>query len=85
MRSVTHAESEWDDDDRAVMRALWLIEADECPGCRGPLSETADPANEDAYTAAATRCHRCTAVALHQSRFEGPQPTAVLWHGVQRS
>jgi hypothetical protein len=84
IRSVSEPEPEWDDDDRALMRALWLVEGDECPGCHGSLEETTSPETYDTYRAVATRCHRCHAIALGQERSDGELKQALLWTAEKR-
>lgn len=49
------------------MLALALYREQRCPGCGGPLSETAKPEHEDRYRPLPPiECHRC--VAFHRSR-----------------
>ena len=55
-------EPEWDDEGRDLVLAFLDWESQLCPGCRQPLAETTDPANEGRYVPRpAIRCHRCTA------------------------
>ncbi|MFJ2631056.1 hypothetical protein ACIO6U_03705 [Streptomyces sp. NPDC087422] len=60
----------WTDEDRAWALALAQVEADVCPDCGHPWSETTAAAAEERYTAEVVRCHACTAgaqrVAAHQ-------------------
>lgn len=62
----------WTDDDRDWAMALLAYEADQCPGCGQSRAETTLPENEDAYTAAAIRCHGCKAVAHGSEPFTAP-------------
>lgn len=74
------SEPEWDDDDRALALALTVYEADLCPGCQQPLSETTKLENQFKYQAQpAVRCHYCTASAIGAEQYqESPQPGALL-------
>lgn len=80
VRSVTTREPEWDDEDRELALGLLAYEADLCPGCKQPMAETTDPANEGRYVAdLAIRCHRCTAVEAAAAKYEGnPAPNALF-------
>lgn len=51
----------WTEEDRRWAVALLAEEADECPRCCGPMTETTDPGNEFRYRAEAIRCHKCVA------------------------
>jgi hypothetical protein len=75
----TH-DAEWTEEDRTAAVALARYEAELCPGCRHPLAETTDPANEERYVVPhPIRCHRCTATAQAQDRFEDMlTPSALL-------
>ncbi len=65
------ADAEWTDEDRDLALALADYEADLCPGCRHPLSETTKPENEDRYKAGrALLCHRCVATEIAGKRYE---------------
>lgn len=62
VRSVEQLEPEWDEESRDLAIAFAMFEADLCPGCNSPLSETLDAENEGRYRASApVRCHSCTA------------------------
>ncbi len=80
VRSVTTTEAEWDDTGRAAALALRAYEADLCPGCKQPLTETAAHANMGRYAAdLAIRCHRCTATEIARKIYEeSPQAAALL-------
>lgn len=49
----------WLDDDRAWALALLQVEAETCTGCRQPLTESMDPALEEAWRAEVVLCHAC--------------------------
>jgi hypothetical protein len=80
IRTVTTVEPEWDDDNRAWAQALLAYEADLCPGCRQPMSETTSADHEGRYVSRpAIRCHRCTASSQASELYrEAPQPNALL-------
>jgi hypothetical protein len=79
-RELLAREPEWTDEDRALAIALGLYEADLCPGCRHPLSETTKPENEGLYRPLAPiRCHRCTASSMGADRYaDSPHASALL-------
>lgn len=54
--------------------------------CGGLLSETTDPASENAYAVDdPTRCHRCTALAIKQDAYtKSPHPEALVWTARRR-
>jgi hypothetical protein len=58
---VTETETEWDDAERAWAIALLEVDADTCPDCGQPRSESTHPDAEGAYDAELVRCHGCTA------------------------
>lgn len=62
-RVVAEGEPLWLDEDRYWAEALAEVEADTCPECRQPWSETTNPENEFAYRAQVIRCHACTTSA----------------------
>jgi hypothetical protein len=74
------ADAEWTDEDRDLALALAAYEADLCPGCHQPLSETTNPENEDRYkTGRALLCHRCVATEIAGKAYEGhDHPGALL-------
>ena len=86
--SVTTVEPEFNDDDRAVMIALSIIEADECPTCHGSLSETSAADADDDWEVTRTRCHRCTSIGAIQERAQKDpteyQISALLWSAHRR-
>lgn len=79
MRAVTETEPEWNDQDRAWAIALLQVEADTCPGCGQPRSESMHPDAEGGYEVdAPTRCHACT--ELERARaVERSQPSALFF------
>jgi hypothetical protein len=78
VRSET--ESEWTRDDREAALALMAWEADLCPGCNQPLSETTSPENEERYVARPPLlCHRCVATESAAKKWENhAHPGALL-------
>lgn len=80
VRTVTTVDPEWDGAERDNALALAAYEADLCPGCRRPMAETTDPANEARYVAdAAIRCHCCTAQDSARKAYEeSPSPSALF-------
>jgi len=78
VRSET--ESQWTRDDREAALALLAWEADLCPGCGQPLTETTDPANEERYVARPPLlCHRCVATESAAKKWENhAHPGALL-------
>jgi len=44
-------------------------EADTCPGCQTPRSESEAPENEGRYVVSAIRCHACTAIERQRAMF----------------
>jgi hypothetical protein len=79
-RSVTSRESEWDDEQRAWMRALAQYEAGLCHRCGTELAESTDPLHDPdnphgthVYRPSkAMRCHACTALMQAAEAFENP-------------
>jgi hypothetical protein len=78
VRSET--ETEWTKDDREAALALMAWEADLCPGCNQPLSETTSPDNEERYVAKPPLlCHRCVATESATKKWENhAHPGALL-------
>lgn len=80
VRSVSVPESEWDDDQRALMIALQLYRDSLCPSCGLPLEETRDPLHdrdnpEATHVYVVTghrRCHACTALMASDEEFRNP-------------
>jgi hypothetical protein len=79
-KSVTTVEPEWDGAERDTALALAAYEADLCPGCHRPMSETTARENQKAYVAGAPiRCHCCTASQRAAEDYEkSPQPQALF-------
>lgn len=84
VRAVTTTEPEWDDEQRHAVHALLRYRAGLCPGCRNPLSETADPVNEYGYVrplGPPLRCHYCTMLGIYQeSDKDLPHAESLLYH-----
>lgn len=74
------ADPEWDEESQALAVALAAYEADLCPGCQQPLSETTLPEREGQYVAQlAVRCHRCTASSIGAEKYaDTPHAQALL-------
>jgi hypothetical protein len=76
MVTVTERETEWDAEEQEWMLALAVLEADECPGCHGWLSETTKPESEGAWMPAPPlRCHRCTAQGISADEIRNSNRT----------
>lgn len=54
----------WLDEDRSYALAWQAEDADRCSGCGHPMTETLDPANEEAYVGHAVVCHSCRAIEV---------------------
>lgn len=80
VRTVVTTEVEWDEENRNLAMALAMYEADLCPGCSQPMSETTKRENEGLYVAErAIRCHWCTASHMASEMYaESPQPRALF-------
>lgn len=63
-------EALWTDEDRAWALALLQVEADSCPDCGQPWSETSSIDNEYHYRAELHRCHACAAGAKAVAAFQ---------------
>lgn len=79
---MSQPEPEWDDQDRAELDALAIIEADECSSCGGSLTETTSAeAASKTYVVHQSRCHRCTAVGEMADAYRSqPQPQALRFY-----
>ena len=55
-------EPEFNAEDRAWLEALALLEADECPNCRMPLSESTDPDGPRYEVPRPDLCRSCLSV-----------------------
>lgn len=77
VRSVTVREPEWTERDLAEATALLALEAETCPGCGQPISESTHPDAEDGYEVdLPIRCHACT--ELDRARaIDRPNPSAL--------
>jgi hypothetical protein len=82
---VTTVESEWDDDEQALMMALALYRGRLCP--RGHhLPDTTSPEAEDRYDASSpVRCHACTALSRAAAQAkDNDHPDALLFTAERR-
>jgi hypothetical protein len=70
----------WTQDDRDAVYGLMAYEADLCPGCNQPLTETTSPENEERYVARPPLlCHRCVATESAAKKWENhAHPGALL-------
>lgn len=77
-------ESEWTDEDRALLLAYKLWERSLCDGCGQPRSRAHHPDNDGYYRASeAVVCHACTALRrAHQSGSKEPVKPVELFHVV---
>lgn len=74
------------------MLALKYVEDHECPGCRGWLPETTDPASDPDdpqathryATGPPSRCHRCTAIAQRRDQYKDAPHDHALFFGAER-
>jgi YD repeat-containing protein len=75
IRSVTTHDPEWSEEDLGFAKAHRRREAERCPGCGLPLSETTDPDREGEYEAPPpTRCHACTPLEHRKSEYRESPP-----------
>lgn len=67
-------ESQWTDEDRALLLAYRLWEQSLCDGCGQPRARAHHPDNDGHYeTSEAIECHACTAMRrAHQSDSKEP-------------
>jgi hypothetical protein len=74
IRSITTCEPRWTDEDLAWAVAWILEQADRCPGCSLPLSETTAMQNgrpAHKYRVEPPRiCRACEAVAVEQEEYD---------------
>lgn len=69
VRSVSVAEVEWDDEQRAWMQAVVELEGKTCSGCGGFLPDTTSIDMDERYVADhPLRCHRCTAIDVRRQQ-----------------
>lgn len=80
MRTVVTTEPEWDDETRSLAMAFAMYEADLCPGCNQPMSETTKAEHDGAYVAGqAVRCHFCTVNHMASDMYsDAPQSQALF-------
>lgn len=69
-RALGPGEALWTDEDRAWALALAVVEADSCPDCGHPWSETSRTDAESTYEAQVLRCHACAAGARAAGTFQ---------------
>ncbi len=75
----------WLDEDRDLALAWQAEEAEKCPGCGKPHSESFDQDLEDEWTATGLRCFACKAKGRERERFtDGSADTAGLYMTVSR-
>lgn len=82
VRSVETVEAEWDDEQRAMMRALAELEGQSCSGCGGWLPHTTDIGMDGGFVAEhPLRCHKCEAIAVRRAAVKDkPHPEALtVW------
>lgn len=80
---VTH-DPEWTSEDLTYAKAWRRLEADRCPGCGLPLSETTDPDNEGMYEAPPpTRCHACTPLEYRKGEYK-ESPPGLLFRALRK-
>jgi hypothetical protein len=70
-RVVKRGEPLWTAEDLAYAKALHQLEADECPGCGHPRSQTTAPDAEGTFRASISRCWACNAAEHATSAFVG--------------
>ncbi len=75
VRSVTTHDPAWLDEDLGYAKGHRRNEADRCPGCGLPLSETTDPEHEGSYEAPPPmRCHACTPLEHRKGEYAESPP-----------
>jgi len=82
VESRTETEPEWDDEQRGLMLALRVWEADSlCSVCGGPKSECQSMGDASFWDVPPpTRCHRITAVELQAEKYrEAKVPRALVF------
>ncbi len=90
-RAVVTTEPRWTPEDMAWALAWIAEQADLCPGCRLPLSETTamrDGEPVHTYTVDLPRvCRACEALAKRQDayrkKYPDPHPHTKIWEAVQ--
>lgn len=70
----------WTEEDRAWAIALVTVEAEACPDCGNPWSETSSADNEFSYRAELVRCHACATSAKAVAAFEHNRGDAAGMH-----
>lgn len=71
----------WDEADQDKALAYMAAEADRCPGCDLPLSESTEHTHRDQWAAESVLCHGCKTLHHAQvtSRDQGADTSGVLW------
>lgn len=70
VRAITVHDAEWTDEDLDTAKAKRRNDAENCPGCALPLSETTDLANQGEYIVPPpTRCFACTEMERERERL----------------
>lgn len=91
---VTTRESEWDDEDRGLLYALEDYEADLCPGCGHPLSQSLhrEGVPDPVYQAAYAVCLGCVAKERaqkaaddHDQKLDHPRRAARHWTVIRQA
>lgn len=77
-RVVADGEALFLPEDRHWALALAAVEADECPGCGQPRSESTSPEAEYGYRGEPLRCHACAAIEREARDFAKDGDTAGL-------
>lgn len=67
-RSMHTVEAEWDDEQRAWMRAFTQLAADTCSGCGGLLSDVLNP-DVEWVADHPLRCHKCEALEIRRDQM----------------
>lgn len=92
--TVTTVEPEWDDEDRALLYALEDYEADLCPGCGHPMSESLhrEGVPDPQYQAAYAVCLGCVAKERAQKaaddadqKLDHPRRAARHWTVIKKA
>jgi hypothetical protein len=83
---VTETEAEWDDNERAWAIALKQVEADTCPGCGEPRSESTHRDAEGGYEVdLPIICNACTPLNKARDRYAEAGMDRGLFFEVKRT
>ena len=69
-RVVGDGEPLWLAEDRAWALALLEAEADQCPDCHQPWSQSSDPTTEGRWDVDVVRCYACAMTAARVTAFQ---------------